>query len=382
MQRSPDGVRELPDRGAARSPQQAVDEAADVLAAGSSPVVVAGGGVRSAGAQEALRTVAERLDAPVVVTFKGKGIFPEDHDLFAGVLSVGSSANLYACLDESDAVLAVGTDFDAVTTQEWTPDLGENLVHVTVDPDDLGTGYRPTVGLVADAADALAALDDALADLSPAGRDGRSRAATVRERDRDLMADVLSVSEPPLTSASAERAVEAALPDDAVVSVDAGGFRIWSLYAITMTDDQQFLDTGSWATMGTSVPGAVGAKVANPDRPVVALVGDGGLLMCMQELHTAAVENVPVVVVVLDNDDYATISAEAASEFDLGPHPYRWAETPVSFVDVAEGLGVTATEARRPEEITAAVDAALDREEPTLIEVPTDPDEPQAKPLE
>jgi acetolactate synthase-1/2/3 large subunit len=363
-------------------PDAAVEEAAALLGSCDAPLVIAGGGVRAADASDELRAVAERLGAPVMPTYKGKGVFPEDHDLFAGIVSVGSSANMHACIDESDGVLAVGTDLDAVTMQGWEIDLPDPLVHVTLDPDDVGTAYSPRIGIVADAKDTLAGLADSLGHDEAALAAGADRAGRVRDRDRDLMADVLSVSDPPLTSASVARAVREVFPRDGIVSVDAGGFRIWSLYAFETYEESTFIDTGSWATMGTGLPAAMGAQVANPERAVLALTGGGGLLMCLQELHTAAVEEIPVVVVTFNNDDYATISAEAANSFDFPEAVYGWAETPVSFTGIAESLGVMGVTAETPSEIEAAVSDALERDAPTLVEVPTDPTEPQAKPID
>lgn len=364
-------------------PEDAITEAADLLADSDAPVIVAGGGVRRAEATGILQRVAERLDAPVVPTYKGKGVFPEDHDLFAGILSVGSSVHLRDLIAESDAALGVGTDFDAVTTGAWSVKLPDALVHVALHPDDIGTGYDPAVGIVADAKGTLDALDAALADRSATKAiSGIDRAETVRNGDADLMADAVSVTEPPITSPSAETALRETLPRDAIVTVDAGGFRIWSLHVVDAYDPHGFVDSGSWASMGVALPAAIGAKLANPDRPAVALTGEGGLMMCMHELHTAAKEQIPVIVFVLNNDDYATISWEAARNFAFESGAFDWPEAPVRFSQIAENLGVRGVVAKTPDDIRTAVSESLGRSHPTLIEVPTDPQEPQAKPLE
>jgi acetolactate synthase-1/2/3 large subunit len=363
-------------------PEETIAAAVNVLASASDPLVVAGGGVRASRASSQLVEVAEQLGAPVMTTYKGKGVFPEDHELFAGILSAGSSANMHACVEASDTALAVGTDLDAVTMQGWSVDLPTELVHVTLHPHDIGTHYSPTVGLVADAGTTLAAIKDGLDGAGAAPTDGDARARRTREEDRELMADVLSVMEPPLTSASAEQAVGEVLPRDAIVSVDAGGFRIWSLFVLEVYHPRGFIDTGSWATMGTGLPGAIGAKVANPQTDVLALTGGGGLLMCLQELHTAADEEIPVTVVVLNNGDYATISAQAAADFSFDDGTYQWRDTPIDFAALAESLGVTGVTAETPTQIRTAVETALAGDEPRLIEVPTDPNEPQAKPID
>jgi acetolactate synthase-1/2/3 large subunit len=351
-----------------------VTEAADLLAEADEPVVIAGGGVRSSEAADSLVTVAERLDAPVLTTYKGKGTIPEDHPLSAGVLCGGTSPEVAAVLADSDVALGVGTDFDAVTTGHWSLDVPDNLVHVTLDADDIGTGYDPALAMVADADATLSALAEELPDVE---RNGSERARTARDSDDDRIDDLLD-DEPPITSAAALRAVRSALPKDTVVAADAGGFRIWTLVAFSAFGPRSYVNPGSWATMGTGLPSAIGAKVANPDREVVALTGDGGLMMCIHELHTLAAENLDVTVVVFANDDYAIISEEAERSYGLSETAYGWVDAPLSFTDIAEGMGVDATTAESPAAIKNALTEALDTDGPTLIAVPTDPTEPQA----
>jgi len=359
-------------------PGDRVERAADLLAAAEAPVIVAGGGVRAAGAAAELRAVAEALSAPVVPTYKGKGTIPDDHDLTAGVLCGGASSDLTGLLADADAALGVGTDFDAVTTRGWSVDLPDDLVHVTLSSSDVGTGYEPAVGIVADARRTLAALSDALGDRAVASGDGAARARAVRAADADRLADLRAVAEPPFTSVAALVAVREAVPREAAVGIDAGGFRIWSLVAFDAYGPDGIATPGSWATMGTGLPSAIGAALAEPDRPAVALTGDGGLLMCVHELHTLADEGLDVAVVVLNDSDYAIISEEAERSYRMEPGEYGWADTPVDFTAVAEGLGLPATRATTPDGIREAVGAAVDRDGPALVEIPTDPSEPQA----
>ncbi len=365
-----------PSKETTRADEDAIEDAAELLAAATDPVIVAGGGVRISGGSTALSAVAERLGAPVVTTYKGKGVFPEDHELSAGVLSGSASPELLALLSESDAALAVGSDLDAHATRGWSVDLPERLVHVTLGIDDIGTGYPPTVGIVADATAALAALDDRLSEFEISGSaDGR--AIDVRRATRDRIEPLLE-DEPPITSVRALRAVREALPREAIVGVDAGGFRVWGLNVFEAYDPRQYVNPGSWATMGTGLPSAIGAQLSNPEAPVVALTGDGGLMMCVHELHTVAAENLPLTVVVLNNDDYAIISEEAGRSYELSRDEYSWSETPLSFTTIAEGMGVPATGCRTPAEVREALAEALESKTPNLIEIRVDPTEPQA----
>jgi acetolactate synthase-1/2/3 large subunit len=355
--------------------QRDIEAAAACLGSASSPAVLAGGGVRAAEAGAELRAVAERLDAPIITTYKGKGVIPDGNERLAGTLSGSASPELLDCLASSDALLAVGTDFDAVATRHWSVEMPDKLVHITLSPTDLGTGYDLTVGMVADAKHALDALSSALEDHSVGGGGGRKRATVVRDALSERIEPLLD-DQPPVSSVRALRAIRDSLPEETVVSADAGGFRVWALNTFAAAGPRSYVNPGSWATMGTGLPAALGAQLANPDADVVALAGDGGLLMAVHELHTAASEGIPVTVVVFNNSDYAIISEEAERSFDLSG--YDWTDAPLDFTAIAAGMGVTATRAETPTDIEEKVRKALDSDEPRLIEIPTDPDEPQA----
>ncbi|MFC3959694.1 thiamine pyrophosphate-binding protein [Halovivax cerinus] len=360
-----------------------VAAAADLLADADEPVVIAGGGVRSADASVDLEAVATRLDAPVVTTYKGKGTIPADHPLSAGTLSGSAPPALLSLLADADAALAVGTNFDAVATRAWSVEVPDELVHVTLDPDDLGTGYEPAVSLLADAADALPALGEALAerDVSgPTGPDetpGIRRARAVRDDFADRVVE-LQVTDAPLTSVTALETVRDVLPRDTVVAADAGGFRVWGLNAFPAYGPRSYVNPGSWATMGTGLPSGIGAQVANPDDDVVVLTGDGGFMMCIHEIHTAVAEALPLTIVVFRNEDYAIISEEAERSYALAESAYGWPDAPIDFVAMAESMGMTATRAEGRDAVAEAVSEAVSTDEPVLVEVPTDPHEPQA----
>jgi acetolactate synthase-1/2/3 large subunit len=349
-------------------------------------VILAGGGVRRAGASDALRTAAEALDAPVVTTYKGKGTLPETHPLSAGVLCGGSSTELRELLAAADVGLVVGSDLDAVATASWSVSMPERLVHVTLDGDDVGFGYETDLGIVADAERFLRALAERLGvhDEPDAdgtrGRSGAERAGAVRSADEarfSALADDRDADDP-LRSVEALREVREALPEETVLTADAGGFRLWTLVSVPAAGPRSYVNPGSWATMGTGLPSAIGAKLANPDRDVVALTGDGGLMMCVHELHTLAAEGIDVTVVALNNDDYAIISEEASRSYGFPESAYGWEDAGLDLVAVASGMGVSAERVTDRDALGDAVDAARRLDGPALVEVVTDPTEPQA----
>ncbi|MBP1987342.1 thiamine pyrophosphate-binding protein [Halolamina salifodinae] len=368
------GVAEIEATEPRQPPVDTVADAAAILNDADAPVIIAGGGVRSAEATDELRAFAERYDAPVLTTYKGKGVIPEDHPLSAGVLCGATTPEIDDYVAEADAALAVGTDFDELVTRGRTLVVPDALVHVTLSPDDLGTNYDPAVGIVADAKPTLAALS---ADVPESDHDAETIADRLRESVSRRVEELVD-GEVPLTSPGALQAVREAVPDEAVVAADAGGFRIWALATFPAMGPRSYVNPGSWATMGSGLPSALGAQAADPDADVVALTGDGGLMMAVHELHTAAAEGLPVTTVVFRNNDYAIISEGAEREHGLPRGSYAWGDTPIDFIALAESMGVDATRAETPEEVRDAVSAAVDADEPRLVEVPTDPTEPQA----
>lgn len=365
------------DHGVISPSETAVADAADVLADAEKPVIVAGGGVRTANAADELAALAEDLDAPVVTTYKGKGVIDGDHPLRMGTLSGSASPELRERLAAADTGLIVGSDLDAVATGGFSTELPETLVHVTLDANDIGTAYTPTVGIVGDAREALAGLAARLDD-SDGGWNGREEVETVRAAYEDRIADLVEPSREPPTSVAALRGVRRALPRETIVTADAGGSRVWGLNVFETYGPRRYVNPGSWATMGTGFPSALGAQLANPDTPVVALCGDGGLMMALHELHTAVSEDIPITTVVFNNDDYAIISEEAERSYGLPASAYGWSSSSIDFSMVAEGMSMTAMRAAGIDDLEETVASAVDRDEPVLVEIKTDPDEPQA----
>lgn len=358
-------------------PVDSLDNVVSRLVEAQRPTIIAGGGVRAGNASSQLQQFAELLSAPVFVTTKGKGVFPEDHELFAGVLWGGASVPVRDCLNNADTTFAIGTDLDAVSTAEWSIEL-PNLIHITLGGDDLGghhDGYNPTLSVVAEAEPVLNYLNES---VGVSQGDGAQRAQRVRKREAQMIEPLRDNPKTPINSISALEGIREALPRDGIVTADAGGSRLWTVLTFDVYDAESYVNPGSWASMGLGLPAAIGAKVANPDTPVVSIIGDGGLMMCVHELHTMAAESIPVVVVVLNNADYAIISDGATEEFGLEDHGYGWLDTPIDFESVAEGLQVETYTATTQDEIAASVEEAVNAGNPTVIEVPTDPTEPQA----
>lgn len=354
----------------------AYDEAIDLLCGADRPLLYAGGGVRrSSSGVEGLRDLAALLNAPVAASLKGKGTVPEDEARFLGVAGSGCPADVRQVLEDADVVLAVGTDFDGVATDGWSFPMGDALIHVNVDPADVGRSYEPTVTILDDAGNACDELATALQNRNvDRGWDGECVARSARRAyESHLDEQGLLEESSPVSTPALLRALREVIPREATVTTDIGGFRLWTTQVFETYDSEGFVTGGSWAGMGIGLPAALGAKLARPERPVVALVGDGGLMMNLQECHTAAEYDLDLTVVVSNNSDYGVISKSPKIRAYGNGRRFAW--TSPSFSTIAEGFGWESHEAASVAEARRHVEAAVDNGEPTLIDVAVDPDE-------
>jgi len=354
------------------------DAAAALLADAERPVVWAGGGThRSPGGTEAVRALVAELDAPALTTYKSKGVVPEDDPHFLGVASSSLPPGGRRVLSRADVVVALGTDLDGIATADWDLPLGDRLVHVTLDPDDMDQGYDADVGIVADAAEAAGAICNRLEDTkAPTNRwHGAEIGRAVRAEYRDHLEreGLFEVTDEGVHTPGVLQTVRETIPDDTIVTEDVGGFRLWAMQAFETTEPDEMVAAGSWAGMGVGLPAAIGAKIARPERPVVCLSGDGGLLMCIHELATVTQEDLDITLVVSNNSDYAVISKQLQH---TETPAFAW-DSP-DFPTIAEGFGWDATAVDDREGLTAALEDALERAGPTLVDVTTPTEEPSA----
>jgi acetolactate synthase I/II/III large subunit len=356
----------------------ATADAIALTAESSRPAIIAGNGARMAGARKALVQLAERLGAPVGVTAMGRGSFPEQHPLFAGIIGWmsdredGSGAVANRVFPDADLVLAFGSALDHVTTDgERIPAPGVPLVRVDLDPDRLALTATRGPAILADARAAASALLTALGEAPP--QEGWAPLAA-------LWSDVRSAQR--RTSAlGGDAAVQPARlfeelrsilePEDLVVC-DAAYSSVWPLSYLEEGRHFAQMTYGRAAgTLGFGLPAAIGAGAAFPDRRVIALVGDGGFGFGWGELETVAREGLPVVCVVLNNGCFAyqklwhTMNKGVSRGLDFGE---------VRHDRLAEAVGIPGHLVERPEQLAPALAGALGSRGPALIDVRIDPE--------
>ncbi|MFC4556790.1 thiamine pyrophosphate-binding protein [Virgibacillus kekensis] len=346
-----------------RPSRQEVIAVEESLAEAEKPIIIAGGGVKSAEGEDQLLRLAEKHSIPVIAAFRRHDVFPNDHPLYLGHLGLGTNKQILETIKEADIILAMGTRLSEVTTQDYsiiTPD--KKLIHIDIDYQSIGKVHVPDIGIVADAREALEGLMDI--DL-----DTTWSAWVQKRRESYESVSKLEVSHNDVINKHIIAMLEKMLPDDSLITNDAGNFAGW-LHAFYPFKHKHTYTGPTSGAMGYGMPAALGAKLASPDKKVVSLSGDGGFMMTIQELETAVRYNIPVISLVFNNQMYGTIRMHQEIHYpkkvigtDLGN---------VSFRDLAVSVGAEGYQVTQPEQFEEALTAALNTNRPTVIEILTD----------
>jgi acetolactate synthase-1/2/3 large subunit len=338
-------ARSVPDR-------TSLDRAAELLLASRRPLVYAGGGVHTAGAHEALAAVAEQLQAGVATSAEGKGAV-SDHAPNSLGAAVWAHSPLRQYMDEADLVLAVGS---RMALAGFKPDT--QVIQIDADPEEIGRNHKKTQGLVGDARATLEALLERL-------RAGGARASRKPEWEAVRARAVeTGTSEP---QASINASLRAGMPDDAVLIAGMTQLGYYSRPFWPVYHPRTYLNSGYSGNLGFEYPTALGAKVAVPDKPVVATIGDGGFFYNSQELATAAQHRINVVAVVFNDGAYGNV----ARDLDHGWGGTFGAElVNPDFLKLADAYGILGMRAKDPNEVGTLVRDAIQLDRPVLIEVP------------
>ena len=357
-----------------------IREAAPLLAAAERPCIIAGGGVNTSGAWEELRALVELTQIPVTTTISGKGAFAESHPLAAGTLGdiqggrLGRGRVAAQIVKESDVVLLVGSRTNQMATSNWTlPDPRATLIHIDIDPMEIGRNYTTHLGIVADAKLALRALTAALRETNyrPRAPRGEDIAGLLEAWERDN-AEIENSNQIPIHPARLVHEIRPFVDANTILVSDASSPFMWASSHLKVDAGHTFISPRGTGAIGTGFPIAMGAKLAAPDKRVICFEGDGGL-MCgiLAELETGARYNVGIPVVVFNNGSLLheknRMRGPLREEMDFLPG--------VDFATVARGLKCEGIRVERPEEIRPAMERALaNRRTPTVIDVVIDHD--------
>jgi acetolactate synthase I/II/III large subunit len=356
--------------GHGRRPPCHVDEireAARLLGAAAKPLLIAGGGVIAAGAEAELSSLARQLGAPVITTVMGRGALGERDALWHGVLP--NSRATEAVIKAADVILAVGCRFAHRSTQglllNLSFDPSQTLIHLDLDPTVIGRLFKPQRAIVGDAKDGLARMLEAL---------GAGKAAS--GWDHGWRTELRSAASARYTADTAQLVdtLRAALPDDAIVVNDQTGINYWMEWRFPVLLPRTFLYPVGSATLGYAVPAAIGAKIARPDRPVIAVVGDGGFMYSVNELATAVKYRLTVVFLVMNDNRYGAIKWLQQTLFEG-----RWGEADLAnpdFPTLAGAFGARGQRVSGVDALGSAIRDALAADGPIVIELPMAVDPP------
>lgn len=333
-----------------------IQRAASMLAAARKPMIWAGGGAVSSDAGEALREIAERLDAPVVTTYSGKGILPADHPLSVGLPPHQPQAT--ALLRGADALLIVGSDLDGMNTQGWRIPLARPRVSINTVVEDARRNYGADVVVEADARAALKAILPSI----PARRRGAGarRVARAREAAERALLDDTEFATPYRTV----RKIESALPDGCVVVADMAIGGYWMAAYHRAAAPRRFQYPMGWGTLGYALPAALGAAASGARTLVVT--GDGGLMFAPGELATAVQEKLPITVLVINDEGYGMLRYDERERF--GDVFAADLHTP-DLVAMARAFGVAAKRCSQ-RDLRKTLVWALEQRGPALVELP------------
>ena len=332
----------------------AIEKAAQILAAAERPTIIAGGGTVSAGASGELVALAELLQAPVITNQQSKGVIPDAHPMHLGVNYILSPVE--ACLRDTDVLLCVGT---RLHIRDADTSAMPRIIHIDIDREEIGKNFDTELGIVADAREALQSLLQRLATL--AARESRAeeiadRRAAYRDGIRALAPDQCAIID----------VLRSELDEDAIIVSGVTNIGYWSTIVMPVDRPRSFITSSYFGTLGYAFPTALGAKIANPGRQVVALCGDGGFLYSPQEFSTAVRYGINVVAIVFNNSAYGASRWDQIHRFDehfIGTDLHN-----PDFMKLADAYGVVGLRSR-PQELGASLREALSLDAPVLLEV-------------
>lgn len=275
--------------------------AAEQIAKAKRPIIWAGGGVNRSGAGAELVALAEALGAPVVTTTQGRGAIPADHPL--AIVAHPGAKPIAEWIQSADCVVAIGTRFSEEATWSWKLRVPRNLIHIDVDPEELGRNYPVNVGILADAKLGMRALTEAVKPLV-AGRPSREQEAReVNQGGKEYFTKRM-----PKEAAVLDE-IRGAIPRDGVIVSDSTRVGYWSTLYTPFYDQRTYLYPG-YGTLGGGLPTALGAKMGAPDRPVVVFCGDGGFQYSFPDLSTAVQSDINIVVLLVNDGVYGVLAQQ------------------------------------------------------------------------
>ncbi|KFA84935.1 acetolactate synthase large subunit [Enterobacter sp. EGD-HP1] len=346
---------------------ESVRDAAAMINAAKRPVLYLGGGAINAA--DEIRQFAEKANLPTTMTLMALGMLPKAHPLSLGMLGMHGARSTNYILQEADLLIVMGARFDDRAigkTEQFCPNA--QIIHVDIDRAELGKIKQPHVAIQGDVAEVLAQLIP-------------QTDATDRADWRQLVADLqrefpgaIPTEGDPLSHYGLINAVAACVDDSAIITTDVGQHQMWTAQAYPLNRPRQWLTSGGLGTMGFGLPAAVGAALANPDRKVICFSGDGSLMMNIQEMATAAENQLDVKIILMNNEALGLVHQQQSLFYKQGVFAATYPGM-INFMQIAAGFGLHTCDLNAEEDAHAALQAAISRPGPALIHVRIDPEQ-------
>ncbi|MCL2116737.1 MAG: acetolactate synthase large subunit [Methanobrevibacter sp.] len=351
-----------------------IKKAAKLITESSKPIILAGGGVISSNASLELKTFSKLIKAPVTTTLLGKGSFADEEDTCLGMLGMHGRKVANLSVDESDCLIAIGCRFSDRTTGK-IEDFARNakIIHIDIDPAEIGKNVEVDVPIVGDGKNVLNSLIDTIKSL----KSGSSKSSQWYENSilfKNGCIPRVSYGDIPLKPQQVIKEIANSLNSESIVSTDVGQHQMWMAHFFNTSKPRKFLSSGGLGTMGFGFPASIGAKVAMPDNDVVCVTGDGGFLMVAQDLATVKEYDIPLTICLFNNRKLGMVYQwqnlfynKRLSHTDLGQTP--------DFVKLAESFGISAIRITKPGEVEESLKLAIKDAEPILLDIVIDKSE-------
>ncbi|WP_409308218.1 acetolactate synthase large subunit [Pectobacterium sp. B1J-3] len=348
---------------------QKIMQAAAMINAAQRPILYLGGGIISASAHKQAIDLAERSHLPTTMTLMALGAMPVDHPLSLGMLGMHAARSTNLILQQADLLIVLGARFDDRAigkAEQFCPQA--SVIHIDIDPAELGKIRQPHVALNADVAEALEQL---LPLIDTQKREVWCK--TVRDLQQEFPFNMPGANDP-LSHYGLIQATAQALTDDAIIATDVGQHQMWVAQSYPLRRPRQWLTSGGLGTMGFGLPAAIGAALAEPDRTVVCFSGDGSLMMNIQEMATAAEENLNVKIILMNNQSLGLVHQQQDLFFQkrIFAADYRYQ---TNFLAIAAGFGFAVCDLNAADNPQAALTEALNQPGPAFIHVLIDVNE-------
>ncbi|MCK4708873.1 MAG: acetolactate synthase large subunit, partial [Gammaproteobacteria bacterium] len=340
-----------------------VKEAADIINKAKYPIIMAGNGIIRAGAENELVGFAEATQIPVATTFMAKGVIPFSHPLCIGTVGLQSHDYVSCGFDRADVIICVGYDMVEYHPYLWNPENNHKIIHIDSMPAEVDSHYIVETGIIGDLNECLNELGEVTTPVET------SHTQNLKQTIEEEFSQHAEDTEFPVKPQKIIWDLRQAINDDDVVISDVGAHKMWMARMFQSEASNTCIISNGFASMGIALPGAIAAKLARPDKAAIAITGDAGFLMNVQEIETTMRINTPIVILIWNDSNYGLIKWK--QEVQFGRESNIHFNNP-DFVKLAESFGAKGYRVEKTEELLPTIQQAIKDDTVVIIDCPVD----------